>query len=369
MKVGFIGWRGMVGSVLLERCLAEHDFKGLEVTFFSSSLHGVTAPEGGNGPEVVSSSYDLKALAHNDVLLCCQGGQYTKEVYGPLRSSGWNGVWIDAASTLRLESTSRIVLDPINGAALREALHHGIRTFVGGNCTVSLMLLALHGLFARGVVASVNSATYQAISGAGATQVEELLQQHELIATSTSHKNDTTPLLRSKSVLSMLQSASLPTSSIGHPLAFNLLPFIDSLLEGGRSREEWKGQVEARRILGENSQVLVDGTCVRVPVLRSHSQALTVGLTKVLSEGDIIDALTDANPWVEIVPNTPEASKARLTPVAVSETLTIALGRIRLSTLSPSMFHAFTVGDQLLWGAAEPLRRMLSLVREWKEVS
>ncbi|NDD29742.1 MAG: aspartate-semialdehyde dehydrogenase [Proteobacteria bacterium] len=362
-RVGFIGWRGMVGSVLMERMRAENDFEGLDATFFTTSSVGATAPVQGAPP--LQDARDLSALAALDILVSCQGGDYTAEIYPKLRAAGWQGVWIDAASTLRMADDAIIVLDPINRDIIERGLDSGIKTFAGGNCTVSLMMLALHGLFREGLIEWISSMTYQAASGAGAANMIELVKQMAAISTSA-HDLLEQPALNAleldRHVIADVRGDSFPTQCFGAPLAVNLIPWIDKGLENGQTREEWKGMVETNKILGRSaSPIAVDGECVRVGVMRCHSQGLTIKLTRDLPLPEIETLIATANPWVRLVPNDRAETLARLTPAAVSGTLDIAIGRLRKMQMGPQYLTAFTVGDQLLWGAAEPIRRTLAI--------
>jgi aspartate-semialdehyde dehydrogenase len=364
MKVGIVGWRGMVGSVLMQRMQEENDFDGIEPVFFSTSQAGQDAPMGAGKLEDAS---DIDALKKLDTIITCQGGDYTKSVHPKLRATGWDGYWIDAASSLRMEDNAVIILDPVNRDVIDAGLKNGIKDFVGGNCTVSLMLMALGGLFEAGLVEWMTSMTYQAASGAGAPNMRELLAQMgslngsvaDLLATPGS-----AILEIDKKVTAQLNDASLPTAEFGFPLAGNLLPWIDREVEDGQSREEWKGHVETNKILGGATPVPIDGICVRIGAMRSHSQALTIKLNKDVPIDEIEALIANHNDWVELVPNTKEASLKRLTPAAISGTLTVPVGRLRKMKMGPEYLSAFTVGDQLLWGAAEPLRRMLRILLE-----
>ncbi|MCB1615233.1 MAG: aspartate-semialdehyde dehydrogenase [Pseudomonadales bacterium] len=366
MKVGFVGWRGMVGSVLLERMLEENDFEGLEPVFFSTSQVGQQGPDVGYATGALQDANDLEALAELEVIISCQGGDYTKAVYQPLRDSGWQGYWIDAASSLRMSDEAIIILDPVNADVIKRGLENGVRTFVGGNCTVSLMLMALGGLFRQDLVEWVSAMTYQAASGAGAQNMRELIRQMGVIEQSVSRELATPSsaiLDIDRQVAKTLRSDIFPVDNFGYPLAGSLLPWIDTQLENGQSREEWKGQVETNKILGRSSAIPVDGICVRIGAMRCHSQALTVKLRKDVSLSEIEGLIADANQWVQVVPNTREDSLRRLTPAAVTGTLSIPVGRLRKMSMGDQFLSAFTVGDQLLWGAAEPLRRMLAILR------
>jgi aspartate-semialdehyde dehydrogenase len=368
MKVGLVGWRGMVGSVLVGRMQEERDFDHVRTTLFSTSQTGQAAVALPNTEAVVADAGDVAALSAMDVLISCQGGDYTTAMHPKLRAAGWNGYWIDAASTLRMQDHAVIILDPVNRGVIDAALAAGGRDFIGGNCTVSLMLMAMGGLFREGLVEWVTAMTYQAASGAGAQNMRELLAQmgaaHEqvrgLLADPKSNILDI-----DRAVSTRLRSDGFPTEQFGHPLAGSLLPWIDKDLGNGQSREEWKAMAECNKILGRSADPLpVDGVCVRIGAMRCHSQALTIKLTRNLPLTEIESLLASGNDWVEVVPNTREASLARLTPAAVTGGLKVPIGRLRKLPMGGSYLTAFTVGDQLLWGAAEPLRRMLRLLLE-----
>lgn len=368
MRLGIVGWRGMVGSVLLDRMLTEDDFRGLESFFFSTSQAGQVGPLINGSATPLLDAYSISDLRKMEIIISCQGGDYTKAVYGLLRETGWSGYWIDAASTLRLDPNSFIVLDPINRTMIKQSLKNGCRTFVGGNCTVSLMLMALAGLAREGLLEWISTATYQAVSGAGAAQVKELISQLMFSTKSLQDRdlNALSILNLDQEIMSCIRSENLPREALGYPLAFNVLPFIDRQVDKGQSREEWKGEVETQRILGLEAPIPVDGICVRVPVLRSHSQALTIGLTREVPLTDLEALIASGNDWVRLVPNTREDSLTALSPAAVSGTLEVAIGRVRSSRFGPRIISAFTVGDQLLWGAAEPLRRMVRIICEYQ---
>jgi aspartate-semialdehyde dehydrogenase len=364
MKVGLIGWRGMVGSVLLQRMQEENDFSGIEPVFFSTSQAGQPAPMNAG---TLKDASDLAELAKLDVILTCQGGDYTKATHSELRKSGWKGYWIDAASTLRMEKDAVIILDPVNRRVIDDALARGQKDFIGGNCTVSLMLMALGGLFRAGLVDWISAMTYQAASGAGAPNMRELISQMGVLHGSVHERlQDVASAILEidREVTSTLRSDLMPKQEFGFPLAGNVLPWIDREVEDGQSREEWKGYVETNKILGNSSPIPVDGICVRIGAMRCHSQALTVKLKKDVPIADIEDLIRNDNEWVEVVPNTKADSLARLTPVAVSGTLAVPVGRLRKMKMGPQYLSAFTCGDQLLWGAAEPLRRMLKILKE-----
>jgi len=367
MKVGFIGWRGMVGSVLMERMTAEGDFGGLEAHFFSTSNAGGKGPNVGAGETVLIDAHDIKTLTAMDVLVTCQGGGYTTEVYPKVRATGWKGYWIDAASTLRLEDDARIILDPVNREVIDAALASGIKTYVGGNCTVSLMLMALCGLFKADLVEWLTSMTYQAASGAGAENMRELVKQIAVIGQASGALLDdpaSTALDLDRRVTAVLRSGDLPVEHFAVPLAASLIPWIDRPVELGQSREEWKGFVETNRILATKRPIQVDGICVRVGAMRCHSQALTIKLRKDVPIDEIEGLIAHGNDWVKLVENTKDASLKHLTPATVSGKLEVPIGRLRKMRMGGEYLSAFTVGDQLLWGAAEPLRRMLVILRE-----
>jgi aspartate-semialdehyde dehydrogenase len=368
MKVGLIGWRGMVGSVLLDRMKAEGDFALIEPVFFSTSQTGQAAPDVGQGPSRLQDANDLAALAACDVLITCQGGDYTSAVHAPLRASGWAGYWIDAASTLRMTDGVTIVLDPVNRPVIDAALANGQRDYVGGNCTVSLMLMALGGLFRAGLVEWVTAMTYQAASGAGAANMRELVAQMGSIYASGAAllADERSSVLDLDAVVAAhLRGAALPHKEFGRALAGSLIPWIDKDLGNGQSREEWKGGVEANKILGRTDRPIpVDGICVRIGAMRCHSQALTIKLTEDRPLAELEALIAADNAWVRVIPNERDASMNDLTPAAVTGTLTIPVGRLRKLPMGGEYLTAFTVGDQLLWGAAEPLRRMLRILLE-----
>ena len=364
MKVGIVGWRGMVGSVLMQRMQEENDLAGIEPVFFSTSQAGQQAPMGAGS---LKSADDLAELSKLDVIITCQGGDYTKSVHTALRNSGWNGYWIDAASSLRMEPNAVIILDPVNRKVIDEALANGVKDFIGGNCTVSLMLMALGGLFRAGLVEWVSTMTYQAASGAGAPNMRELLSQMGYLTDSVAGllSNPGSAILEiDRKVTDALRSRDLPTSEFGYALAGSVLPWIDREVEDGQSREEWKGFVETNKILGNQVPVPIDGLCVRVGAMRCHSQALTIRLNQDLPIAEIEALIDNGNDWVKLVPNTKADSLAGLTPTAVSGTLAVPIGRVRKMKMGPQYISAFTCGDQLLWGAAEPLRRMLRILLE-----
>ncbi len=364
MKVGIVGWRGMVGSVLMQRMQEENDLAGLEPVFFSTSQAGQNAPMGAGS---LKNADDMAELSKLDVIITCQGGDYTKAVHPQLRGAGWNGYWIDAASSLRMEDDAVIILDPVNRNVIDEALARGTKDFIGGNCTVSLMLMAMGGLFRAGLVEWISSMTYQAASGAGAPNMRELLGQMGVLEGSVADllSDPGSAILDiDRKVTEMLRGNQLPTSEFGFPLAGSLLPWIDREVEDGQSREEWKGYAETNKILGNKQPIPIDGICVRVGAMRCHSQALTIRLNKDLPIEEIEALIDRDNEWVKLVPNTKADSLAGLTPTAVSGTLAIPVGRVRKMKMGPQYLSAFTCGDQLLWGAAEPLRRMLRILME-----
>ncbi|WP_404396894.1 aspartate-semialdehyde dehydrogenase [Pseudoalteromonas phenolica] len=365
-KVGLVGWRGMVGSVLMERMQQEHDFDNIEAYFFTTSQTGQLGPDFAGTPKPLLDANDVSALSEMDIIISCQGGDYTKSVYPHLRGADWGGYWIDAASALRMQSDSIIVLDPVNNDVIKQGLEQGVKTFVGGNCTVSLMLLALGGLFERDLVEWVSPMTYQAASGAGARNMRELITQMGEINTEVkSLLNDPSSAILEidKLVAEKIKSDSLPKDQFGVPLAGSLIPWIDVPMDSGQSKEEWKAQVEANKILGSSrSPIPIDGLCVRIGAMRCHSQAMTIKLREDLSVEEIENILAGHNEWVRVIPNDREITSEELTPVKVTGTLDIPIGRIRKLTMGPKYISAFTVGDQLLWGAAEPLRRMLRII-------
>ncbi len=366
MQVGLIGWRGMVGSVLVQRMREERDFDLIDPLFFSTSQVGADGPAVGKRVSPLLDAHDVKALAQAEVLISCQGGDYTKAIYPKLREAGWTGYWIDAASTMRMYDDAIIVLDPVNRAVIDRAIAGGVKNFIGGNCTVSLMLMAMSGLFEAGLVEWVSAMTYQSASGAGAKNMRELVAQMGAThgAVSDLLNDPASAILEiDRRVAATLRSPDFPVKEFGYPLAGSLLPWIADDLGNGQSKEEWKAMAEANKILGRaDAQIPVDGLCVRVGAMRCHSQALTVKLTQDLPVAEIERLLAGAHEWVTVVPNVKEASLAALTPAAVTGTLQVPIGRIRKLHFGPEYISAFTVGDQLLWGAAEPLRRTLRIL-------
>jgi aspartate-semialdehyde dehydrogenase len=366
-RVGFVGWRGMVGSVLLERMQAEGDFRGLEPEFFSTSQAGQAGPDLGFDTPPLTDALDVDRLSSHDAIVSCQGGDYTQEVLPKLRSSGWNGYWIDAASAKRMDDDSIIILDPVNRHVIDRAIADGVRNYIGGNCTVSLMLMALHGLFREGWVEWLSAMTYQAASGAGARNMRELVAQmlHLGDASRDLLADPATSILEiDRRVAAALASEDLPKDEFGVPLAASLIAWIDRKMEHGETRAEWKGFVEANKILGTTEPIPVDGICVRVGAMRCHSQGFTVKLKRDVPLDELEDVLASANDWVRLVPNEKDVTARELSPARVSGTLEIPVGRVRKLRMGPDYLGAFTVGDQLLWGAAEPLRRVLQILRE-----
>ena len=367
LRVGFVGWRGMVGSVLMDRMQAENDFSGFEPFFFSTSQVGQPAPETGLAAPPVMDATDVEALGRLDVVVTCQGGDYTKAVYPELRAAGWKGYWIDAASALRMASQSTIVLDPVNRTVIDRALAAGWKDFIGGNCTVSLMLMAINGLFCEGLVSWISSMTYQAASGAGAKNMRELVAQMRHVADAARPLLDdpaSAILDLDRRVLAALQDPDHPTANFGAPLAGSLIAWIDSPMENGQTREEWKGYAETNKIMGCDPPIPIDGICVRIGAMRCHSQALTIRLTRDVPLSDIEAIIAGGNDWVRVVPNDKPATLRGLAPAAVTGTLSVPVGRIRKMNFGPEYLALFTVGDQLLWGAAEPIRRIFNIVRE-----
>ncbi len=369
--VGFVGWRGMVGSVLMDRMVEEKDFDLIEPLFFSTSNAGGAAPAMAKNETTLQNAFDLDALQRCDIIITAQGGDYTKEVFPKLRAAGWQGHWIDAASTLRMADDAVIILDPVNRDVIDRALAAGTRNWIGGNCTVSLMLMAMGGLFKADLVEWVSAMTYQAASGAGAQNMRELLQQMGALhdAVKTELADPASAILDiDRKVAATLRSADFPTRNFRNTaLAGSLIPWIDVPVEHGQSKEEWKGGAECNKILGRPAfrspgSIPIDGLCVRIGAMRCHSQGLTVKLKKDVPLADIEALLAAANNWVKVVPNERETTERELTPAAVTGTLTVPVGRLHKLAMGPEYLGAFTVGDQLLWGAAEPLRRMLRIL-------
>ncbi|MEL0586871.1 MAG: aspartate-semialdehyde dehydrogenase [Candidatus Thiodiazotropha sp. (ex. Lucinoma kazani)] len=368
-RVGFVGWRGMVGSVLIGRMLEENDFAGIEEpVFFTTSQVGLPGPDIGREIAPLKDATDIDALMKMEVIVTCQGGGYTNQVYEKLRATGWKGYWIDAASSLRMKDHTLIVLDPVNNAVIREGLVNGKKDFIGGNCTVSLMLMALGGLFQKDLVEWVTSMTYQAASGAGAKNMRELISQMGAVEKAVQEKlaDPASAILEiDREVAETLRSDGFPTDNFGAALAGSLIPWIDVPLENGQSKEEWKGFVETNKILGRSDNpVPIDGTCVRIGSMRCHSQALTIKLRSDVPIDEVESILDDANSWAKVIPNERDITVRELNPAQVTGTLTVPVGRLRKMNLGTEYLNAFTVGDQLLWGAAEPLRRMLRILLE-----
>jgi aspartate-semialdehyde dehydrogenase len=368
LRVGFVGWRGMVGSVLMQRMVWEKDFRDIDPVFFSTSNVGGAGPAIGRDTPPLQDGNSVDQLKAMDVIVSCQGGDYTNAIHPQLRAAGWSGYWIDAASALRMKDDAVIILDPVNRGVIDAALDGGVKDYIGGNCTVSLMLMALTGLFRAGLVEWMTAMTYQAASGAGAQNMRELLDQMgaSYAAAQDALANPSATILEvDRAVHQALGSDDFPTANFGYPLAGSLLPWIDKDLGNGQSREEWKGMAETNKILGlPAAKIPVDGLCVRIGAMRCHSQALTIKLTRDVPLDEIHGMLADAHEWVKVVPNTRDASLAALTPAAVSGRLEVPVGRLRKLPMGGDYLTAFTVGDQLLWGAAEPVRRMLRIVLE-----
>jgi len=369
VKVGLVGWRGMVGSVLMQRMQEEKDFDLIEPVFFTTSQAGQDAPIfGGITPAEtkLQDATDISILSTMDAIITCQGGDYTKAVYPKLREAGWDGYWIDAASSLRMDDSAIIVLDPVNLNVIKDGLQNGVKTYVGGNCTVSLMLMALGGLFEKDLIEWITPMTYQAASGSGAKHMRELISQMGAVRDNVKDllEDPASAILEiDKNTAEFIRSNDYPTDQFGVPLAGSLIPYIDTQLDSGQSREEWKAEVETNKILGTSDNATpIDGICVRVGAMRCHSQALTIKLKKDVSVEEIESTLAAHNDWVKVIPNDREVTMEELTPAKVTGTLSIPVGRIRKLSMGPEYISAFTVGDQLLWGAAEPLRRMLRIL-------
>ena len=367
VKVAFVGWRGMVGSVLMDRMLAENDFNGFEPLFFTTSQAGQAGPAIGVEIPPLKDALDTDALKTVDIIVTCQGGDYTEAVHPKLRQAGWDGIWIDAASTLRMAEASTIILDPVNRTVIDRALARGQKDFIGGNCTVSLMLMGIGGLFTHDLVEWLTTMTYQAASGAGAKNMRELVAQMDAIGGAGRDllADPASAILElDRRVLDAMRNSAFPTENFGAPLGGSLIAWIDRPWDNGQTKEEWKGFAETNKILQTQTPIPVDGLCVRIGAMRCHSQAMTVRLKKDVPVQEIEEILADANPWVRVVPNTKEATLAELTPAAVTGTLNVPVGRIRKLNIGPEYLTLFTVGDQLLWGAAEPIRRMLRIAMD-----
>lgn len=368
MKVGFVGWRGMVGSVLMERMQAENDFAAIEPVFFTTSNVGGAAPAVAAGLPALKDAYSVDDLKQLDVIVTCQGGDYTNEIFPKLRSSGWNGYWIDAASSLRMEDDAVIILDPVNQGVIDSALKKGVKNFIGGNCTNSIMLMGVGGLFHAGLVDWVSSMTYQAASGGGANHMRELLKGMGVIHDAVADELATPAsaiLDIDRKVANTIRN-DVPREFFPAPLAGGLIPWIDKQLDNGQSKEEWKGQAEVNKILGDNEIIPVDGLCVRIGAMRCHSLALTIKLKKDLPLAEIESIIRSGNDWVKFVPNDRSITEQELTPASITGGLKIGVGRVRKLNMGPEYLSAFVIGDQLLWGAAEPLRRMLRILKKSK---
>lgn len=367
-RVGLVGWRGMVGSVLMERMVEEKDFDLIDPVFFTTSQVGGKGPAIGRDVSVLQDARSVDSLRAMDIIISCQGGDYTTEVFPKIRAAGWNGHWIDAASTLRMQDDAVIILDPVNLNVIKDAIVHGGRNWIGGNCTVSLMLMAVGALYQRDLVEWMSAMTYQAASGAGAQNMRELLtQMGEVHRVAKGLLDDPASAILDidREVAGILREETFPTGNFGVPLAGSLIPWIDKELENGQSREEWKGQAETNKILGrEPNPVPIDGICVRIGAMRCHSQALTLKLRQDVPLDEIEGMIAESSAWVKVVPNRRDSSMRELTPSAVTGTLTVPVGRLRKLNMGPHYLGAFTCGDQLLWGAAEPLRRMLRILLE-----
>jgi len=365
-RVGLIGWRGMVGSVLMGRMQQERDFEHIEPVFFTTSNPGGKGPAIGKDVPPLKDARNIDELKAMDIIVTCQGGDYTSDMFPKLRAAGWKGYWIDAASTLRMEKDAIIVLDPVNLDVIQAGIKNGTKNFIGGNCTVSLMLIALGELFQSGLIEWMTSMTYQAASGAGANNMRELIKQMGAVHAAVKAKLDdpaSAILDIDRAVADTIRSGGYPTEFFGVPLAGSLIPWIDKQLPNGQSKEEWKGQAETNKILGrEDRPIPIDGLCVRIGAMRCHSQALTIKLKRDVPLDEIHDMLARANDWVKVVPNDRERSMRELTPAAVTGRMTVPIGRLRKLNMGPEYLAAFTCGDQLLWGAAEPLRRMLRIL-------
>ncbi|QVL45679.1 MAG: aspartate-semialdehyde dehydrogenase [Methylophilaceae bacterium] len=366
LKVGFVGWRGMVGSVLMQRMIQENDFADIEPQFFTTSQIGADAPDVGKHSPALKDANNIAELKVMDVIVSCQGGDYTTDIYPKLRADGWDGHWVDAASTLRMEKEAVIVLDPVNMHVIKEALHTGGKNWIGGNCTVSLMLMSLHGLFKADLIEWATSMTYQAASGAGAQNMRELIAQMGAVHASVQGllANPASAILEiDKRVAETIQSERMPTDHFGVPLAGSLIPWIDKEVANGQSKEEWKGGVETNKIIGRlNNPIPIDGLCVRIGAMRCHSQAFTLKLKQNVPLNEIEQMLSEANDWTEVIPNHRDTTVESLSPAAVTGQLKTPVGRLRKLAMGETYLSAFSVGDQLLWGAAEPLRRMLRIL-------
>lgn len=356
----------MVGSVLMGRMQEENDFAKIDPVFFTTSNVGGKAPDVGKDVPSLKDAYAIDELKQLDAIVSCQGGDYTNAIFTKLRESGWQGYWIDAASTLRMKDDAIIILDPVNSDVIRDGLDKGVKNFIGGNCTVSLMLMGLGGLFQEGLVEWVSAMTYQAASGAGAQNMRELIGQMGALHGAVADKlaDPASAILDIDRQVAETMRGGLPVDHFGAPLAGSLLPYIDKQLESGQSKEEWKAQAETNKILRTQSPVPVDGICVRVGAMRCHSQAMTIKLNKDVPMADIEQLIANSSEWVKLIPNDRDITLQELTPTKVTGTLSIPVGRLRKMNMGPQYLSAFTVGDQLLWGAAEPLRRMLKILQD-----
>lgn len=365
-RVGLVGWRGMVGSVLMQRMQQEHDFDVIEPVFFTTSQAGKAAPNFGKDAGTLKDATDIKQLSEMDIIISCQGGDYTTEVYPQLRAAGWTGYWIDAASTMRMEDDAVIILDPVNRNVIDAALDRGVKNYIGGNCTNSILLMGLGGLFKAGLVEWVSSMTYQAASGGGANHMRELLKGMGVVHATVQNElaDPASAILEIDRKVAAAIREDVPTDFFGAPLAGGLIPWIDKQLDNGQSKEEWKGQAEVNKILGTSETIPVDGLCVRIGAMRCHSLALTLKLTKDLPLSELEAIIKDGNPWVKWVPNDRETTVRELTPASITGQLDVGVGRVRKLNMGPEYLSAFVIGDQLLWGAAEPLRRMLRILLE-----
>ena len=364
-KVGLVGWRGMVGSVLMQRMVEEKDFDLIEPVYFSTSAAGGKAPAfGGKEGGALQDANSIDALKAMDIIISCQGGDYTTEIFPKLRASGWDGYWIDAASTLRMEDNAVIVLDPVNDGVIRNALAKGVKNYIGGNCTNSILLMGVGGLFREGLVDWVSSMTYQAASGGGANHMRELLKGMGVIHSAVAEELATpaSAILDIDRKVAKTIREDVPREFFPAPLAGGLIPWIDKQLDNGQSKEEWKGQAEVNKILGNTQVIPVDGLCVRIGAMRCHSLALTIKLKKDLPLAEIESIIKSGNPWVKFVANDRSITEQELTPASITGGLKIGVGRVRKLNMGPEYVSAFVIGDQLLWGAAEPLRRMLRIL-------
>jgi aspartate-semialdehyde dehydrogenase len=365
-KVGFVGWRGMVGSVLMDRMRAENDFALIDPVFFTTSNVGGEGPSVGRATSALKDAGSIEQLKQMDVIISCQGGDYTTEIFPQLRKAGWNGYWIDAASTLRMESDAIIVLDPVNGDLIRDGVKRGVKNFIGGNCTNSILLMGMNGLFRENLVEWVSSMTYQAASGGGANHMRELLKGMGVINAAVADQLATpaSSILEIDRKVAETIRKDVPVEFFDAPLAGGLIPWIDKQLDNGQSKEEWKGQAEVNKIIGSTKTIPVDGLCVRIGAMRCHSLALTLKLKKDLPLAEIESLIKAGNQWVKWVPNERAITAKELTPASITGELQIGVGRVRKLNMGPEYISAFVIGDQLLWGAAEPLRRMLRILLE-----